>query len=44
MVWGQPIDCVLIDSVQSQANRLEEALLNAANQKSANNWAASMFS
>lgn len=30
MIGGHPVDCVLIDSVQSQANRLEEALLNAA--------------
>lgn len=29
-IGGQDIVCVLIDSVQSQANRLEEALLNAA--------------
>lgn len=30
MIGGEQIVCVLIDSVQSQANRLEEALLNAA--------------
>lgn len=29
MVNGQPVDCVLLDSVQSQANRLELALLEA---------------
>jgi hypothetical protein len=27
-----PIDCVLIDSVQSQANRMEEALQEAVNE------------
>ena len=32
-VDGEAIWCVLIDSVQSQANRLEEALLSAANGK-----------
>lgn len=31
MIDGQRVTSVLIDSVQSQANRLEEALLNAAN-------------
>lgn len=30
MIGGEPTTCVLIDSVQSQANRLEEALLAAA--------------
>lgn len=29
MVDGQPVDCVLLDSVQSQANRMELALLEA---------------
>ena len=29
-IGGQDVTCVLIDSVQSQANRLEEALLEAA--------------
>ncbi len=29
LIGGQPVDCVLLDSVQSQANRLEQALLNA---------------
>src|SRR3954465_7508773 len=29
-IGGQDVTCVLIDSVQSQANRLEEALLHAA--------------
>ena len=32
-VDGEAIWCVLIDSVQSQANRMEEALLSAANGK-----------
>ena len=27
--YGDPVDCVLLDSVQSQANRLEEALQDA---------------
>jgi CRISPR-associated protein Csb1 len=31
---GQEVSCVLIDSVQSQANRLEEALLEAAKEGS----------
>jgi CRISPR-associated protein Csb1 len=29
MIDGQPVDCVLLDSVQSQANRMELALLEA---------------
>lgn len=29
MVEGEPVDCVLLDSVQSQANRMEMALLEA---------------
>ncbi len=29
MLDGQPVDCVLLDSVQSQANRMELALLEA---------------
>lgn len=33
MVNGQPVDCVLLDSVQSQANRLELALLEAHHAK-----------
>ncbi len=33
-IEGEEIWCVLIDSVQSQANRLEEALLTLANQES----------
>src|SRR5580692_950493 len=32
-VAGQDVWCVLIDSVQSQANRLEEFLLESARQK-----------
>ncbi|MGI9333046.1 MAG: type I-G CRISPR-associated RAMP protein Csb1/Cas7g [Gammaproteobacteria bacterium] len=31
IVYGELLRCALIDSVQSQANRLEEALLTAAN-------------
>ncbi|MBY0459982.1 MAG: type I-U CRISPR-associated protein Cas7 [Gemmataceae bacterium] len=29
LIDGQPVECVLLDSVQSQANRLEQALLQA---------------
>jgi CRISPR-associated protein Csb1 len=29
LIGGQPVECVLLDSVQSQANRLEQALLQA---------------
>jgi len=29
LIEGQPVECVLLDSVQSQANRLEQALLQA---------------
>jgi len=33
IVDGQPVDCVLLDSVQSQANRMELALLEASRTK-----------
>lgn len=29
LIDGQPVECVLLDSVQSQANRMEQALLQA---------------
>lgn len=32
-IEGQDVQCVLLDSVQSQANRLEEALLNALHEE-----------
>ncbi len=31
LIDGHRVDCVLLDSVQSQANRIEQALLDAAN-------------
>ena len=33
LIDGQPVECVLLDSVQSQANRLEAALLQAYRDK-----------
>jgi len=30
--FGEPVDCVLLDSVQSQANRIEEALQDAVDE------------
>jgi CRISPR-associated protein Csb1 len=35
VIDGQPVDCVVLDSVQSQANRMELALLDA--------WEANLF-